>query len=78
MQIDIEIDATDGKNWYFNPQVVFGNGAVVQKAEFNADGSEKTATDVKDSKTKVEVYDGKKAGSLDFNVTISAKTVIHI
>jgi len=78
MQIDIEIDATDGKKWFFHPQVVFGNGAVVQQALFNTDGTEKAATDVVAVKEKVEVYDGKVAGALDFNVTISAKTVIHI
>lgn len=78
MQIDIEIDNSDGKKWFFNPQVSFSYGAYVSSATFKDDGSEDTATKVLDVAEAVDVQDGKKAGALDFNVTISKKTVIHI
>lgn len=55
-------------------------GAVVTKATFNTDGTEKAATVVKEVTATggVAVYDNKKAGALDFFVNVAEKTAIHI
>jgi len=71
------IDSTENKKWFFHPQVVFPEGAVVVKATFNDDGSEKAYTVVKDVMGGVRVTDNDQA-PLDFEVQVAEKTIVHI